>query len=358
MSSIAPPPPSSRSKAHKRAWPVPEVQLQRSRSRSASPALTLEQLARRDSSSSPMRPPPLSISTSSGSGEVALESSRGSNKRRRGAGTAASSTEPAAVWKPSPLALEAVGGSKRRRPPPIRTQASLADVTAEVEEAPLRPRRPPREMSEVAPCLFVGSVVAARSLRLLSAHGVSHIINCCTLENQFEHLEGGPVYCKLNLSDSLQDLQGGKMAKAIRDGVAFIREALTAGGTVLVHCHKGISRSCTLAIAYLMMERRCSIEDAFEQVRAKRPMAEPNLGYLCSLREWGEHLQTQPAAPTVRKPPTMRRSMTILSAIADATAGGTAAGKAAVGLSALRHAKRSALGPGLASVGIARAKSF
>ena len=73
------------------------------------------------------------------------------------------------------------------------------------------------------------------------------VLDSCTLPNVFENAADGPTYLKLGLSDSAADLP--RMGEAIDAGVNFIHSALQAGGAVLVHCHKGISRSCTLVMA-------------------------------------------------------------------------------------------------------------
>jgi len=181
-------------------------------------------------------------------------------------------------------------------PPPIKTSNSVSDVdnispflgrppSSSSASRSLRSTRSiTREISEVLPKLYVGSAVAAQSSSLLLAHGITHVLNCCTLPNTFEDMAGGPTYLRLGLMDSLADLP--RMGEAIETGVQFIHAALTAGGAVLVHCHKGISRSCTLAMAYIMWSQHKTAEDAFSAVRAKRRCCDPNLGYLVTLKDY------------------------------------------------------------------------
>ena len=126
--------------------------------------------------------------------------------------------------------------------------------------------------------------MAARSLEMLQARGVTHVLNCCTLPNFHEGAADGPEYLRLGLLDSVADLP--RMMDALQLGVAFIADGLGGGGTVFVHCHRGISRSCTLVIAYLMRARGASAEATFDDVRRARGGCDPNLGYLCTLKEW------------------------------------------------------------------------
>ena len=204
-----------------------------------------------------------------------------------------------------------------RRPPPIWTAASFGDdsdsssaspciVRADAECGSTAARAGPArgykrarggafaaqhratslggELGHVFGRLYVGSAAAAGSRRLLSAHGITHVLNCCRLPNALEGAEGAPSYLQLHLSDSTAD--GPRMASAVRRGVAFVDSALCSGGGVLIHCHRGISRSCALAIGYAVWRERITAEAALELVRRARPQCDPNLSYLCALKEW------------------------------------------------------------------------
>ena len=217
-------------------------------------------------------------------------------------------SRPAPASAPAAACAGAASSSLGRavRPPPIRTRASFdtngSFDDGDLEAVPLRAgaaaMAPPSprngggrrrrggasEMSLIAPRLYIGGEVAARSLEMLQARGVTHALNCCTLPNFHEGDADGPEYLRLGLLDSVADLP--RMMDALRLGVAFIADGLGGGGTVFVHCHRGISRSCTLVIAYLMRARGASAEATFDDVRRARGVCDPNLGYLCTLKEW------------------------------------------------------------------------
>jgi protein tyrosine phosphatase len=59
------------------------------------------------------------------------------------------------------------------------------------------------------------------------------------------------------------------------------------GGRVLVHCSQGVSRSTTIAIAYLMWKTNQTYDDMYKVVRAKRGVTSPNVGFMCQLINWG-----------------------------------------------------------------------
>jgi len=55
---------------------------------------------------------------------------------------------------------------------------------------------------------------------------------------------------------------------------------------VLVHCSQGVSRSTTIAIAYLMWKTGKSYDDMYKVVRGKRGVTSPNVGFMCQLMNW------------------------------------------------------------------------
>ncbi len=70
-----------------------------------------------------------------------------------------------------------------------------------------------------------------------------------------------------------------------------LQEATSGGaspGRVLIHCSQGVSRSATLAIAYLMWKRAAGYDDVFQEVKAARGVANPNIGFICQVgTAWG-----------------------------------------------------------------------
>lgn len=65
---------------------------------------------------------------------------------------------------------------------------------------------------------------------------------------------------------------------------SIISQANTDNKNVVVHCAAGMSRSATLVLAYLMIENRWCFEEAFNYVKNRRPIIEPNIGFVKQLK--------------------------------------------------------------------------
>lgn len=66
----------------------------------------------------------------------------------------------------------------------------------------------------------------------------------------------------------------------------FIHAARMRDGNVLIHCLAGMSRSVTVAVAYIMSVTALNWKEALKVVRTGRAVANPNLGFQAQLHEF------------------------------------------------------------------------
>ncbi|XP_041833483.1 dual specificity protein phosphatase 16 [Melanotaenia boesemani] len=85
--------------------------------------------------------------------------------------------------------------------------------------------------------------------------------------------------------------------------VEFIEKAKASNARVLVHCLAGISRSATIAIAYIMKRMDMSLDEAYRFVKEKRPTISPNFNFLGQLLDFEKKIKSPEGAATWLKSP-------------------------------------------------------
>lgn len=66
----------------------------------------------------------------------------------------------------------------------------------------------------------------------------------------------------------------------------FIHAARLRDGNVLIHCLAGMSRSVTVAVAYIMCVTHLSWKESLKVVRTGRAVANPNMGFQTQLNDF------------------------------------------------------------------------
>jgi len=127
--------------------------------------------------------------------------------------------------------------------------------------------------------LYIGNLRAAKNKDHLKKIGVTHILVASAVEPEFPKQFN---YKCINVDDS----DDADLAQHLNGCFEYIDTALSSGGIVLIHCLVGISRSPSIAIAYLMFKDHLSYDEAAEMVKKKQPLMEPNIGFVRQLKEF------------------------------------------------------------------------
>lgn len=85
-----------------------------------------------------------------------------------------------------------------------------------------------------------------------------------------------------------QDTKDSNLLGDFSAAIGFIHNARAHGGCVLVHCRRGLSRSATLVLAYLMAHIGLTLEGAMLYLRGMRSVS-PNEGFIEQLRAFQEY---------------------------------------------------------------------
>lgn len=168
--------------------------------------------------------------------------------------------------------------------------------------------------SRVTEYLFVGGLGAAENRQELLNAGITHILNCAgTVAPNYYPRDF--QYLQIDLNDhNSQDI-----TCHFYNAMEFIEHVRTQvpGGKILLHCIKGISRSPTMAMAYLIWKQGLSFDESFRRLKEARPVVNPNPGFIFQISEWSnmsplrqvfrlEVTQGQ-AGPEDKPPPPPRR---------------------------------------------------
>ncbi|KAM3956614.1 dual specificity protein phosphatase MPK-4 [Aphomia sociella] len=132
--------------------------------------------------------------------------------------------------------------------------------------------------------LYLGNLACARDYKTLEKLQVTHILTIDVVplpRTALDHINLTFKYVKL------ADVPKEDLISHLPETNEFIRDAVSKGGTVLVHCYYGVSRSAAVVIAYIMEKYGLCYEDAFTIVKNKRRFIGPNLGFVAQLKLFG-----------------------------------------------------------------------
>ena len=68
----------------------------------------------------------------------------------------------------------------------------------------------------------------------------------------------------------------------------IIDNAINEAGSVLVHCHEGISRAPTLCASYLIKKYNLTNIFAIDKLKTVKPNIDPNPGFINQLEEYSK----------------------------------------------------------------------
>lgn len=138
--------------------------------------------------------------------------------------------------------------------------------------------------------MYFGSCRSGSAKSELQNLGITHILNCTGSQFKNRYLELF-TYKNLNLEDRID--KEGSLLFHLEAALKFIEECKEGKGRILIHCMEGKSRSASVVIAYLMKAYTLSVTTAFQVVKSKRAIAQPNSNFMKQLIEFEHKLQLQ-----------------------------------------------------------------
>ncbi|XP_075224600.1 dual specificity protein phosphatase 22 [Lycorma delicatula] len=134
-------------------------------------------------------------------------------------------------------------------------------------------------MNKVLPGLYVGNYRDSKDATQLDRYNITHIV---AIHDAARKLHSDKHYLCVMASDT-PDQNLTQYFPLCND---FIHAARLRGGNVLIHCLAGMSRSVTVAVAYIMSVTSLNWKEALKVVRVGRSVANPNFGFQRQLQEF------------------------------------------------------------------------
>ena len=129
--------------------------------------------------------------------------------------------------------------------------------------------------NEIIDNIYVGNYRTALDAELLIKEGITHILNCANGLKNFYENENIFKYLYIPIYDS----EAEKLDKHLEKTNNFIKEGAENGNKILIHFGAGVSRSATLCLMYMIIEKKMKYGDAYIVIKQKRPCVLPNMGF-------------------------------------------------------------------------------
>lgn len=140
-------------------------------------------------------------------------------------------------------------------------------------------------ITHVLPQLYLGGNKDV-TIENIKERNITVIINI-TLRNECQ----SPLFLKSEEYSNvkyyrieLNDKSDAPISTYLIPTIEIIHNSINEGHNVLVHCRKGMSRSVSFIIAYLMIYQGYTYDDAFEYLKNRRSCISVNIGFSMTLQ--------------------------------------------------------------------------
>ena len=144
---------------------------------------------------------------------------------------------------------------------------------------------------EILPWLYLGGIYDAKNYAVLKSKGINCILNVTKEVDNFFPDENFQ-YQRIAVEDDPNE----DLASHFSTAFEFIESARSETKNILVHCVEGKSRSVSIVISYLMKTKQWNLTRCLDYVKDKRPIANPNPGFIKQLERLQLDLKIAPFA--------------------------------------------------------------
>ncbi|KAK6538889.1 tyrosine protein phosphatase yvh1 [Orbilia ellipsospora] len=137
--------------------------------------------------------------------------------------------------------------------------------------------------------LYIGGMFVMRRTDELQSKNITHVVS--VLRGRLDPKLFEPYTTTgRHLHIQVDDDDDENLIEYFQTSNDFIDKAVQTGGNVFIHCAMGISRSSTIASAYLIYKKQIPPDAALGIIRQTRPIVHPNFGFAQQLQIYYENL--------------------------------------------------------------------
>uniref|UniRef100_A0AAZ3QKD0 Dual specificity phosphatase 16 n=1 Tax=Oncorhynchus tshawytscha TaxID=74940 RepID=A0AAZ3QKD0_ONCTS len=141
--------------------------------------------------------------------------------------------------------------------------------------------------TRILPHLYLGCQRDVLNKEVMQQNEIAYVLNASNTCPKPDYIPESH-FLRVPVNDSFCE----KILPWLDRSVEFIEKAKASNACVLVHCLAGISRSATIAIAYIMTRMDMSLDEAYRFVKEKRPTISPNFNFLGQLLDFEKKIKT------------------------------------------------------------------
>jgi predicted protein tyrosine phosphatase len=139
-------------------------------------------------------------------------------------------------------------------------------------------------ISRVDEDVLIGGYLAAADPQQIETHRITHIVKLFPDSAEYPGGEHHHKKVDYHVVDA-NDVPDFRLDKHFLGCLQFMQKAIKNGGTILVHCHAGVSRSATIVLLHRMINHGQRLKDAMDHLRRSRSFVNPNAGFWSMLED-------------------------------------------------------------------------
>jgi dual specificity MAP kinase phosphatase len=150
--------------------------------------------------------------------------------------------------------------------------------------------------NEIYQNIYVGDLASASNKEALKEQGITHILS--VFNGCYEIYPDDFTYKIIHINDDTWE----DISKYFDETNEFIQRSIkNKNNKIMIHCQKGISRSVTILVAYIIWNKNNNkkiekdnitneITNIINEIKTHRPIAEPNEGFKYCLKKYIEKI--------------------------------------------------------------------